>query len=111
MITVSASQVGIIVSPLFIPERGKMTFRVGGGRGKSTYVALCTVDGKEVQFARGVNDQAMRKESWDLTPYAGQKLFIKVVDQSTNGWGHITVDDFQFDAKVLSEYASNVKDK
>ncbi|ELP32734.1 sulfatase family protein [Rhodopirellula baltica] len=105
------SQVGIIVSPLFIPERGKMTFRVGGGRGKSTYVALCTVDGKEVQFARGVNDQAMQKESWDLTPYAGQKLFIKVVDESTNGWGHITVDDFQFDAKVLSEYASNVKDK
>lgn len=105
------SQVGIVVSPLFIPERGKMTFRVGGGRGKSTYVALCTVDGKEVQFARGVNDQAMQKESWDLTPYAGQKLFIKVVDESTNGWGHITVDDFQFDAKVLSEYASNVKDK
>jgi hypothetical protein len=45
------SQTGVIVSPLFIPDGGPMTFRVGGGRGQSTYVALCTVDGKEVQFA------------------------------------------------------------
>ena len=104
-------QMGVIVSPLFSPEGGKMTFRVGGGRGKSTYVALCTVDGKEVQFARGVNDQTMQKASWDLTAYAGQKMFIRVVDQSTTGWGHITVDDFQFDAKVLSEYPSIVKNK
>ena len=41
----------------------------------------------------------------------GQKLFIKVVDQSTTSWGRISVDDFQFDAKVPSEYASEVKEK
>lgn len=96
-------QVGVIVSPLFVPEAGKMTFRIGGGAGKSTYAALCTSDGKEVAFARGVNDQAMQKAAWDLTDYVGQKMFIKVVDQSTVGWGHITVDDFQFDGKILTE--------
>lgn len=100
------SQTGVIVSPLFIPAGGKMTFRVGGGRGPSTYVALCTADGKEIQFAHGVNNQVMQKASWDLSSQAGKKLFIKVVDRSTNGWGHITVDNFQFDAKVLSEYPS-----
>lgn len=99
------SQTGVIVSPLFVPERGAMTFRVGGGSGGSTYVSLCTADGKEVQFARGVNDQVMQEATWELSPYAGKKMFIKVVDQSTDGWGHITVDDFQFDAKVLTEYA------
>lgn len=98
------SQTGVIVSPLFVPEGGTMTFRVGGGSGDSTYVALCTADGKEVQFARGVNDQVMQEASWDLSPYAGKKMFIKVVDQSENGWGHITVDDFQFDAEVSDEY-------
>jgi len=98
------AQTGVVVSPLFVPEGGKMTFRVGGGQGAATYVALCTADGKEVQFARGINDQAMQKAEWDLNPYVGRKMFIKVVDQSQNGWGHITVDDFQFDAKVLAQY-------
>jgi len=98
------SQTGVIVSPLFVPERGTMTFRVGGGAGQSTYAALCTSDGKEVEFARGVNDQVMREATWDLSPYVGTKMFIKVVDQSTGGWGHITVDDFQFDANVLAEF-------
>ena len=98
------SQTGVIVSPLFIPEGGAMTFRVGGGFGRSTYAALCMADGKEVLFARGVNDQVMQEATWDLSPYAGKKMFIKVVDHSTTGWGHITVDDFQFDAKVLTEY-------
>ncbi|PAY18867.1 arylsulfatase [Rhodopirellula sp. SM50] len=103
-------QTGVIVSPLFIPDGGTMTFRIGGGRGPSTYAALCTADGKEVEFARGINDQVMQQAAWDLTPYAGQKMFIKVVDRSTDGWGHITVDDFQFDAKVLDEYSPSVSD-
>ena len=98
------SQTGVIVSPLFVPAGGTMTFRIGGGQGESTYAALCTADGKEVQFARGINDQIMLNAVWDLTPHVGQKMFIKVVDHSTTGWGHITVDDFQFDANVLAQY-------
>ena len=104
------SQTGVIVSPLFVPKAGTMTFRVGGGRGKSTYVALCTTDGKEILFARGVNDQVMQKATWDLTPFAGKKMFIKIVDNSTTGWGHITVDNFQFDANILAEYP-NIESK
>jgi arylsulfatase A len=99
----SDPQTGVIVSPTFVPEAGDMTFRVGGGSGADTYVALCTEDGKEVLFARGVNSQAMQKAKWDLTPYAGKKMFIKIVDNSTSGWGHITADNFQFDGKMLSE--------
>lgn len=97
-------QTGVIVSPLFIPQGGTMTFRVGGGRSPMTYVALCTEGGKELKRTRGVNDQIMQQASWDLKPYAGQKIYIKVVDKSTGGWGHITVDNFQFDAEVLTQY-------
>ena len=104
------TQTGVIVSPLFIPQGGTMTFRIGGGRGPSTYTALCTADGKEVEVARGINHQAMQLAAWDTTPYAGQKMFIKVVDRSTDGWGHVTVDDFQFDAKVLTEYPDSASD-
>ncbi len=98
------AQTGVIVSPLFIPDGGNMTFRVGGGGGAKVYAALCTADGKEVQYARGINDQEMQERLWNLTPHAGKKMFIKIVDQSQSGWGHITVDDFQFDAKVLQEH-------
>lgn len=105
------SQTGVIVSPLFVPAGGPMTFRVGGGHGDSTYAALCTVDGNEVQSARGVNDQVMQEVTWDLSPYAGKKMFIKIVDQSIGGWGHITVDDYQFDAKLLSEYPKTLVTK
>ena len=101
----------MIVSPLFIPKGGEMTFRVGGGGGPATYVALCTADGTEVQTARGVNDQLMQKASWDLAPYAGARMFIKIVDKSTDGWGHITADNFQFDAEVLTEFPDSLKRK
>ena len=104
-------QTGVIVSPLFVPDGGTMTFRVGGGRGDSTYAALCMSGGKEVLFARGINDQVMQEVTWDLSPYQGKKMFVKVVDQSTVGWGHITVDDFQFDAKVLMEYPESLTTK
>ena len=46
----------------------------------------------------------MQKAEWDLTPYAGQTLFLNVVDNSMTGWGHLTVDDFHFDADLLTTY-------
>ncbi len=107
----SDQQTGVIVSPLFIPKGGRMTFRVGGGGGPATYVALCTADGTEVLMASGVNDQLMQEAKWDLTPYVGKRMFIKIVDESTDGWGHITADNFQFDAEVLTEYPDTLKRK
>jgi arylsulfatase A-like enzyme len=95
-------QTGVLVSPLFIPAGGSLTFRVGGGSGPSTYVALCTEDGTEVCTANGINAHQMQSARWDLTPYAGQKMFLKVVDQSKSGWGHITADDFEFDGEILT---------
>lgn len=103
----SDSQTGIIISPFFIPKGCKLTFRVGGGNGDSTYVALCGEDGKELETARGINDQVIQKASWDLSKYVGKKTYIKIVDQSTRGWGHVTVDNFQFDGKLLDEYFKN----
>lgn len=97
-------QTGVIISPLFVPTGGKLTFRVGGGGKANTYVALCTADGTEVETARGVGWHQMQHARWDLTPYQGKTMFLKIVDQATGGWGHITVDHFEFDAKVLTQF-------
>ncbi|MGB7343425.1 MAG: arylsulfatase [Pirellulaceae bacterium] len=98
------AQTGVIVSPKFIAKAGPMTFRVGGGSSAKTYVALCKADGTELLKAHGINNQVMQEVSWDLTPFAGEKLFLKIVDQATGGWGHITADDFQFDGEVLKAF-------
>lgn len=100
----SDTQTGVIVSPLFVSKGGQMTLRVGGGKSDKTYVALCQADGKELKQARGINKVAMQEVAWDLAPLAGTKLFLKVVDQSTTGWGHITVDFIQFEAEILAEH-------
>ena len=84
-----------------------MTFRVGGGNGPATHVLPCLESGKEVETARGINHQEMQKASWDMKKYAGRKAFIKIVDQSTTGWGHATADHFQFDGKLLKHYFKN----
>lgn len=39
------------------------------------------------------------------------RMFIKVVGHSTPGWGSIIVDDFQFDANLLTEYPGSAPTK
>lgn len=101
---VSDEQTGLIISPLFIPNGDTLTFRVGGGHKTNLYVGLCTEDGEVVQKAGGSNGHLMINVKWDLKPYRGKKMFLKVLDENASGWGHITADHFQFNGKVLEEY-------
>ncbi|MFT5131410.1 MAG: hypothetical protein ACI8W8_005046 [Rhodothermales bacterium] len=65
--------------------------------GAETHVALCAEDGKELQTARGARSRWIQAVRWDLSAYVGKALFIRVVDRSTGGCGHVTADDFRFD--------------
>jgi hypothetical protein len=38
----------------------------------------------------------MRAVFFDLRPYVGAKIFIRLVDEATTGWGHVNFDDFVF---------------
>ena len=62
-------------------------------------MALCAEDGRELQAARGARSHKMQPASWDLSAYVGKALFIRVVDRSTGGWGHVTADDFRFEGE------------
>lgn len=104
------SQTGVVVSPLFIPEGDVITLRVGGGKGDGTYIALCTEDGKEVGTVQGNNKQAMHEAQLNLKPWKGKRMFLKIVDQATSSWGHITADNIEFDAEVLAEYPEDWKE-
>ncbi|MCY3020802.1 MAG: hypothetical protein NTW87_17430, partial [Planctomycetota bacterium] len=85
---------GVVESPVFELRAPEMTFRVGGGSHPDTYVALCTLDGKEQMQARGKSSVAMQELKWQAPALVGQKVFLRVVDRNTGGWGHVTFDDF-----------------
>ncbi len=87
---------GVIQSPTFVLESPRVCFLVGGGKGPGVYVALCLADtDEEVRLARGNNDETMLRHIWDVSEFLGRKVYLKVVDEETGGWGHITFDDFR----------------
>ena len=75
---------------------------VGGGKHPDTYVALCTADGKEVLRASGSNSLVLQRIIWDVTPYQGDEVFLRVVDRREKKWAHITFDDFSAEGLCLA---------
>ncbi|EKQ57099.1 hypothetical protein, partial [Clostridium sp. Maddingley MBC34-26] len=58
------------------------------------YVALVRKsDGQELFKATGDNNEAYKRVTWDASAYIGTECYIKVVDKSTGGFGHINIDD------------------
>ena len=91
---------GVIESPVVVLEAAEISVRVGGGRGSGVYVALCTLDGTEVLFARGENAQQMHTRTWDAAAQVGKPVFFRVVDRETGSWGHLTLDHIVFRGSV-----------
>ncbi|WP_241674637.1 S-layer homology domain-containing protein [Paenibacillus luteus] len=82
---------------------GKINFLISGGRDiDKLYVALVRAsDGKELFKETATNYEEYQRKIWDASPYIGEELYLKVVDQSTSGFGHINVDDFNVPVKVI----------
>ena len=91
----SDGQTGIIESPVFELKSAEMTMLIGGGQGKGTYIALCTLDGKEQLKSHGRNDELFFLNKWSAKHLVGKKVFLKLVDTSRGGWGHILFDAFE----------------
>ncbi|WP_339257039.1 GH32 C-terminal domain-containing protein [Paenibacillus sp. FSL P2-0136] len=97
------SLTGTLKSQNFIlGGNGKLNFLVSGGRDiDKLYVALVRAsDGKELFKETATNYEEYQRKIWDASQYIGEELYIKVVDQSTGGFGHINVDDFNVPVKV-----------
>jgi putative membrane-bound dehydrogenase-like protein len=88
---------GTLTSVSFKVTHPWASFLVGGGSSRETCVELVRADTKEV-FARtsGLDEENLRRVAVDLRPQMGKQIFIRLVDRSSNGWGHINFDDFRF---------------
>ncbi|MBM4044964.1 MAG: hypothetical protein FJ279_07615 [Planctomycetes bacterium] len=91
---------GVAESPVFMLSGPRMSLLIGGGKHPETYVALCTLDGKEVLKAQGVNSQTMQRVEWNAPELVGNLVYLRLVDKHTGGWGHITFDDFSAVGKI-----------
>jgi hypothetical protein len=85
---------GKLVSPAFVIEGSKMTFKISGGANKEKLRVDLIIDGQTVKSATGKRSETMREEMWNLAPYLGQTATIEVIDESKGAWGHINVDEF-----------------
>ncbi len=99
------SQIGVLKSEIFtLGGNGGIDFLINGGKDLTNlYVALVrNSDGVELFKETGRNSEAYQRVFWDASAYIGQDLYIKIVDNSTGGWGHIGVDDFHVLNSVYS---------
>jgi putative membrane-bound dehydrogenase-like protein len=91
---------GTLSSVPFKVTQPYASFRIAGGSQHSTRVELVRRDNNRVIAERSGDDtETLKPVAVDLRPYVGQEIFIRVVDASSGGWGHINFDDFRFHAK------------
>lgn len=90
------STTGTLTSPEFTLDKDYVDFLIGGGNHPAgsdhpTSVEL-VVDGQVARSATGSDSEALNWASWDVRDLAGKKARIRIVDDSTGGWGHVNVD-------------------
>ncbi|WP_052810355.1 GH32 C-terminal domain-containing protein [Vibrio renipiscarius] len=87
---------GVMKSEDFIlGGNGQINFLLAGGEDiEKLYITLVRKsDGKELIKATGIDYEEYQRVFWDASEYVGEKLYLKVVDNHTGGWGHINLDD------------------
>jgi microsomal dipeptidase-like Zn-dependent dipeptidase len=101
---------GTLTSKAFTIDKGYITFLVSGGRDATRLrVELLeqhpsgTINRPDGKYRvvpgtvkTGHNHELLRREWWDVRSLKGKTARVRIVDESTGGWGHINVDDFQF---------------
>lgn len=85
-----------LTSPSFIISKSYIKLRVAGGNyPDDTYVGLY-INGTRILSETGTNSASLTQRTWDVTAYIGQTAEIRIVDNSTAGWGFIMCDEIIF---------------
>jgi putative membrane-bound dehydrogenase-like protein len=91
---------GTLTSAAFKVTHPWAAFLLGGGNHPETRVELVFKEGNKVFFeAHGRNSETMLPVVVDLQAHQGKEIFIRIVDERTDGWGHVNFDDFKFYAQ------------
>lgn len=84
---------GTLTSPEFTLDGDHVSFLIGGGRERAGVLQLqLLIDGEIVRTAGGNDAGALQWASWDVSEFRGRGATLRIVDDATGGWGHLTLD-------------------
>ncbi|HEY2893240.1 MAG TPA: dehydrogenase, partial [Pirellulales bacterium] len=94
--SLSDEPTGSLASEPFVVTRPWASFLIAGGSSHDTRVELVRRDTGEVIAERsGDNTETLKPAVVDLQKVVGKEIFIRLVDNSRGGWGHVNFDDFR----------------
>lgn len=97
--------VGLFTSPAFTLDGDHVSFLIGGGkRTDGTLQAELVIDGQTVRSQTGAESGQLNWASWDVAEFEGREARLRIRDEATGGWGHLT-----FDHVVVGDEAAKVR--
>ncbi|MHA6246947.1 GH32 C-terminal domain-containing protein [Pontibacter sp. CAU 1760] len=90
-----ASQ-GKLKSSSFTIQHDFINFLIGGGNHPGKAEIRLIINGEVVAATTGQNEEKLRWKFWDVKEFEGLQASIEVVDEVTEGWGHINIDHIYF---------------
>ena len=85
--------IGLYTSPSFPLDGDHVSFLIGGGkRTDGSLQAELVVGGQVVRTQTGPEAGQLNWRSWEVSKYAGQEATLRIRDEATGGWGHLTLD-------------------
>ena len=101
----SDKQQVVFQSPKFVIHGDRASFLASGGfDNDSLFVGLFDAEtGKVLMTAGGPQGPQMKRTIWDVRQLRGKTVFLRIVDQHTGSWGHLTFDDFSIDGRLLAD--------
>ncbi|WP_269836675.1 glycoside hydrolase family 32 protein [Rheinheimera soli] len=93
---------GTLTSRAFTISNSYINFMLAGGKFDGKLGMNLLVDGKVVRTATGQNSENFQIHSWDVTDLKGQQAVLQVIDEISENWGHIYLDQIVFSDKPAS---------
>jgi len=87
---------GRLTSPAFKIERKFIAFLIGGGAHAGRTCLNLLLDGQVLRTATGHTEERLDWQEWDVSEFAGRTAHLEIVDQASEAWGHINVDQILF---------------
>ena len=100
-VTLTDAGRGTLTSESFKALAPYASFLIAGGDTPETRVEIIAMEEdnatEEVIFsASGQKTEQMRRVVINLQPYMNRLIAVRVIDESSGGWGHLNFDDFRF---------------
>jgi putative membrane-bound dehydrogenase-like protein len=92
---------GTLTSTSFVASHPWASFLIGAAADANTERVEIVEEatGKIIHSSSSAQQENMKRVALNLEAVTGKRIFIRIIDQSKTGWGHVNFDDFVFHDK------------